>query len=448
MYNVIRLKNYIQISKKIHKLAIFKSGCFWVTFRHCEKKDLGIMKYLSVQQVADKFGVTVRAVQKWAKEGKIDGAMRIGKVWLIPENVVRPYDFEHKTEVKKTKHTKDMLPSEGMRSYSSLNTIFDIINGKYKPGQANDFIQKIDNPKIRTVAEGELMYFKANFVKSAEILHAHISDSDDALAFYAGTMYAFSNFMTERHNVAQIGFEGLRKYMNSVNEKDEEKYAMVVFVFSFVDVLLHSDKADITKLQATMHNFPMGMRLFAAYIMAHYECFKHDYSKALGIADAAIALSSSIYPIPMIYLHIIAAVCLINMKNIQEAKARFYTALDLASGDGFWSPFIEHHGMLLGLVEVCMKETHSSEFRKIIEHVRHFGHGWHRIRHSEGVTIAKEELTVTEFVVAMLFSKEWSMKEISAYLNISLRMIKQHLSTIYLKLGITRRDELKERMLK
>ena len=429
-------------------MAIFKTGCFWVTFRYCEKKDLGIMKLLSVQQVADKFGVTVRAVQKWAKEGKIDGAMRVGKVWLIPENAVRPYEFEHKTEVKKSKSANNMLSGESMQSYGSLNTIFDIINGRYTPGQVYGLIQKIDNPKVRTMSEGELMYFKADFDKSAEMSNAYITDSDDVLAFYAGTIYAFSNFMLDRHNIAQIAFDGLRKYMRSVNEKDEEKYAMVVFVFSFVDVLLHSDKADITKLQATMHNLPTGMRLFATYIMAHYECFKHDYSKALGMADAAIALCSSTYPIPMIYLHLIAAVSLINLKRIQEAKARFNTALDLASEDGFWSPFIEHHGMLLGLVEVCMKDKYPSEFRKVIEHVRQFGHGWHRVRHSEGVKIEKEELTVTEFVVAMLFSKEWSMKEISAYLNISLRMIKQHLSTIYLKFGITRRDELKECMLK
>ena len=404
------------------------------------------MKLLSVQQVAEKLDVTARAVQKWAKEGKIEGAMRVGKVWLIPEEAVRLYEIEHKIENKKLKDS--ILSNENARSYSSLDTIFNIINGRYTPGKALDYIQTIDNPKIKSITEGELMYFKGNFGKSADILHTHITDSDDILAFYASAMHAFSNFMLEKHNVSQITFDGLRKYMNSLEKDDGEKIPMVIFVFSLVDVLLHSSKADITKLQETMHNLPTGMRLFAAYIMAHYECFRHDYSKALGIADAAILLCSATYPIPMIYLHLIAAVSLVNLKRLEEAKLRFNTALNLASGDGFWAPFIEHHGMLLGLVEVCMKYKYPTEFRMIIEHVRLFGHGWHRVRHSEGVNIEREDLTPVEFVVAMLFSKEWSMKEISAFLNISLRMTKQHLATIYLKLGITRRDELKECMLK
>ena len=39
------------------------------------------------------------------------------------------------------------------------------------------------------------------------------------------------------------------------------------------------------------------------------------------------------------------------------------------------------------------------------------------------------------------------MKEISFYLEMSLRMVKQHISTVYLKLGITKREELKNYML-
>jgi len=406
------------------------------------------MKLLSVQQVAEKFDVTVRAVQKWAKEGKIDGAMRVGKVWLFPEDAVNSYAIEHKKEFKKSKSANNALSNEFTQSNGSLNAIFKIINGCYEKGNCEQYIQTIDDPKIKSIAEGECMYFKGKFTQSAEILHSHITDSDDALAFYAGAMYAFSNLILGKHRVAQITFDGLRKYMSSLDRNDPEKVAMSIFVMSCVDVFFHSKTADVKKLEDVMHILPVGMRLFSAYIMAHYECFNNDYSRALGIADAAISLRSAMYPIPMIYLHLVAAVSLINMKKIEEAKTRFNIALDLALADGFLSPFIEHHGMLMGLIEVCMKDKAPSEFRKVIESVKSFGHGWHRYRNSEGVKIMREDLSSTEFVVAMLFSKEWSMKEISAYLDISLRMVKQHLSNTYLKLGITRRDELKASMLK
>ena len=46
------------------------------------------MEFITVQQAANNFDVSVRTIQKWAKEGKILGAKRVGHVWLIPEDAV------------------------------------------------------------------------------------------------------------------------------------------------------------------------------------------------------------------------------------------------------------------------------------------------------------------------------------------------------------------------
>ena len=46
--------------------------------------------YLSVQQTADKWGVSVRWVNQYILEGRISGCERFGRVWAVPENAVRP----------------------------------------------------------------------------------------------------------------------------------------------------------------------------------------------------------------------------------------------------------------------------------------------------------------------------------------------------------------------
>jgi len=50
------------------------------------------VKYLSVKEVADKWGINIRQVQKLCAAGRIVGAKRLGdgKVWLIPENADKP----------------------------------------------------------------------------------------------------------------------------------------------------------------------------------------------------------------------------------------------------------------------------------------------------------------------------------------------------------------------
>ena len=57
-------------------------------------------------------------------------------------------------------------------------------------------------------------------------------------------------------------------------------------------------------------------------------------------------------------------------------------------------------------------------------------------------------LTTTEFAVAMLFNRNWSVKEISQHMDISSRMVKHHLSVIYEKLDVSNREELGQYLLK
>ena len=50
------------------------------------------MKYLKVSEMADKWGVSPRRVRIFCEEGKIPGVIRKGKLYLIPQNAVKPAD--------------------------------------------------------------------------------------------------------------------------------------------------------------------------------------------------------------------------------------------------------------------------------------------------------------------------------------------------------------------
>lgn len=46
--------------------------------------------YITVQEAAEKWGVTPRQVQILCKENRIAGASRMSRIWIIPENAEKP----------------------------------------------------------------------------------------------------------------------------------------------------------------------------------------------------------------------------------------------------------------------------------------------------------------------------------------------------------------------
>jgi len=47
---------------------------------------------ISSQQAAEQWGITDRQVQSLCLQGKIEGATRLGRAWLIPKDAHKPID--------------------------------------------------------------------------------------------------------------------------------------------------------------------------------------------------------------------------------------------------------------------------------------------------------------------------------------------------------------------
>lgn len=65
------------------------------------------MKYLSVKQTAEKWGISVRRIETLCGNDRIPGAVRIGYVWAIPDDAVKPVDARIKSGKYIKKSVKD-----------------------------------------------------------------------------------------------------------------------------------------------------------------------------------------------------------------------------------------------------------------------------------------------------------------------------------------------------
>ena len=54
--------------------------------------------YITVQEAAEKWGVTSRQVQILCKTNRIPGATRLSRIWIIPENAEKPTNEKRKGE--------------------------------------------------------------------------------------------------------------------------------------------------------------------------------------------------------------------------------------------------------------------------------------------------------------------------------------------------------------
>ena len=50
------------------------------------------LNWMTPQQAAKKWGISDRRVQAFCANGKVDGAVRLGRGWLIPLDMSKPKD--------------------------------------------------------------------------------------------------------------------------------------------------------------------------------------------------------------------------------------------------------------------------------------------------------------------------------------------------------------------
>ena len=62
--------------------------------------------YATIQEIAERWGLTNRRVQKMCEEGKIPGVTKFGRAWALPADAERPVDERITTGAYRNWRTK------------------------------------------------------------------------------------------------------------------------------------------------------------------------------------------------------------------------------------------------------------------------------------------------------------------------------------------------------
>ncbi len=398
------------------------------------------LEYITVKKAAEKWGVSERLAQRYCTAGRVEGAIKFNGTWAIPPYAEKPITSRREDE---------MSDAAFEASVPIMHTPMPLLNTPFPLGHAKEAAEAFSDPDARQMALAEYYYFSGQAVKASELAQPLLEHQDIALKLSACWIYAYSNLALDRpHHVRKVleHINDLKKHITA--DTPAPLRALAVCVSTAATILLHLPLAeDAPPIMLHIHQLPPGLRLFALYVQAHQAYLKKNYGASIGMVETALALEGVVYPIPTIYLHLVATMDYMSMKMPEMAKKHLLAAWELVQPDDLIEALGEHHGLLGGMIESVIKKDSPEDFKRIIAITYSFSAGWREIHNSATGNSVADNLTTTEFAACMLAARDWSNKEIAAHMGISENTVKHYIATALQKLNISQRKELKRFML-
>lgn len=404
----------------------------------------GMVKpFLSVREAAEKWNVSGRRVNQYCAEGRIPGAQKFGKLWAIPADAEKPKD------PRRSRKEADSAPAEPL-SGRVLNheNLMPLMNTAFAPGSCREAVESMSAGAQRDIALAEYYYFSGQPEAAAKAAQAYLTGADMGARLSACLLYAYSNLSIGQIARAKFALGELNASLSDAGEQSPQFRAAAAFVASAGAVLLHLPlPEEIPDTETFLPLLPPGLRAFSLYVQAHYLYLKEEYARSAGMVEAALAMGAAGYPIPAIYLHLVAVMDYMSLKQPDRARAHLLTAWEIARPDDLIEGFGEHHGLLGAMLEAVIKPKWPKDFKRIIEITYRFSSGWRRVHNPLTGHEVADDLPTTEFAVAMLAARNWTNQEIADHLHISANTVKRHISGAMKKLNVETRKELKQYML-
>lgn len=320
--------------------------------------------------------------------------------------------------------------------------------GCFPPGGADRFLASLSDPTKRSIAEAELLYYRG-LPEEANAIGAALNESDDpaatAGAFLIDTVTALSLGRTEHI----LDLMHLLNEVQPLIETTPKIKKTVDFFLLYFNILTHNRGGlQFPEVNVNAFAVPDELMPMAIYAYAHYLILCGDYGRAIGLAEGMLIQRKEHMPVSEIYLSIITGVGYICRSEWKKAEYYFTHAWELALPDGLFMPFVEHKGMLSGMLERCVRRAWPEEYKKISALFSVYHKNWVKVHNSLTGESVTDKLTGTELNVAMLASKGLSNTEIGEFLSISVNSVRSHLRNIFNKLEITNRKELSEFVIK
>ena len=404
--------------------------------------------YIKIEEVSTKWGVTPRRIQAMCAGGKIEGAIQIGRTWLIPKNADKPIDG--RTKSAKSKALSDMpLPRKTPFLYMS-----DLY---HTPGTADSVGESLAyNHEAEVLFKAEVAYSRGEIDKVYDIanylLHKHSG-------FYA---VLSAGMLLAQCAIWKGDIHMWRKAKIHIAEAPAkgnlDRDAMQLAI-SAVDIMIYNvenfpewfKKGCFDPLHKDA--YPAAKVYYAKYLYAF------GYAVAMGLhrvegTQGLYIMSVISYAVePMIswaranntimseiYLRLTCAAIYHNCGKEADAIDHIDKAIELALPDKFYGVLAEYCRALDTLMEKRLSLIDEDAWKEVKKLYKIYNEGWSKL---SGAVRGKTILTTLsdkEREVAKLAAFGMGNQEIADHLHLSLSVVKQAVRIVSEKSGLPRSE--------
>ena len=397
------------------------------------------MNYITVRDAAQKWGVSLRRVQLLCNDGRIKGAYRFGKSWMIPETAVQP-NARRKNEAPK-------LPLPRKSPFLDMTNLYN------RPGAAEECIEMlINHPEAHALLEAQIAYRRGEIDKVYGFARYFLSSRSGFYAILGGGIL-LALCAIWRGDI-YLWNEAKRHIFQAPHDTPEER-EIISLTLAIIDSSIYDNKdfpewfisGNFEALPPDAH--PAAKVYYIKYLyMAAFAVASKQF-KLEGVEGLALMriIPNTIEPlitqavvdrtvIPEIFLRMSCAVAYHNSGQHEKAVKHIDRALELALPDrlyGLLAEYIRHFG---GLLEERIALKDEEAVRRVSELYDEYRPGWARL---SGIVRNKQiavNLSQREHECAKLTAFGFKPKEIASMMYLSESTVRFTLAKIEDKTGI------------
>lgn len=392
------------------------------------------MVYMTVKEAAEKWGLGTRIVTLYCADNRIDGVIKRGNLWLIPENARRPADKRRRKHPAPGPSVSDelsrLLAAYPVMPYDNPDAVLDTVNEE----------------RVRLKLESEIAYLRGDFLKTIACFEKTLGD-DDARLWACPAAIAAAISLGDYSIYTEIETY-LKKIAKVHKGSSAAAYAELALATAAISCSAPNMVPDWLK-EGDFSALDQLTKPFALYLRAKYFICLHKFDNALAVSQTTLALCAQPrgFTPTYIYLHMTCAVACHRLGRDDEARRWLLEGMRIALPHGFITPFVELVASFGGMIEQCLEREFPDYRKAVLGQWERTCKNWVTFHNQFTKDNIPLILSLRECHLALLVARRIPYAEIAKQHCISVGRLKNIMLEIYEKLYISGRAELEKYIL-
>lgn len=407
------------------------------------------MNVITAQEIAEKWGVSLRYVQALCQKGRIPGAQRKGRDWMIPETATRPADGRKKGGKKVEEVNRPLIRKSPFLDMTDLYQI---------PGTADACAEALtEHPEAQKLFAAEIAYSRGQIDKVYEYANEFLSNHSGFYAVLSGGML-LALCAIWKGDIAM--WHRAKKYLYEAPWKTELDRDIISLSAACVDLNIRKTSdfpnwfylGRFENLPADAH--PAARVFYIRFLMVYAQKIAENRLELDGASGLSLMRLQPVITEPMIaqavvektvipeiYLRIFCAVIYHQTGDDENAAFHLDKAIQLCLADDLYGPLVEYRLQLGLFLDERLLRVDENATKKVKEMHKKQQEGWTRLHSAIVKETVSSDLSMREREVARLAAFGLSNAQIAGQLHLTESSVKALIKMARNKTGATDRAD-------